>query len=337
MSFPPDNPPRAATPSSSFSTQPSPPRRGFRLRTLIYLLLLVLVGPCLIAQVPQEIGRWHLAAAFEARDAAKDDVAKLQLEAALKHFPKNPALMLQRSIWQWADGEEQQAIAGCNAIDEKINDSPMLLIARAQLLQRLNKLPEALADCERAASVTSKNPAVLMVRAEILQSLGRHKEAVADWKEVDRVSQMRGWPPRSTALNGLAYARALGQMELVEGLENVNHALDLAPGIPDIRDTRGYLLYLLKQYDAALEDMDPAVSEIEERLNEQKKNSGDLRESLRYEAPDLSELRSPSRVVAVVRYHRALVLLALGREKDAESDLTRVRQLIGKEPDETLF
>ena len=43
------------------------------------------------------------------------------------------------------------------------------------------------------------------------------------------------------------------------------------------------------------------------------------------------------RNTATIHYHRALALLALGKEKAAEEDLAIVRKLIGGEPDERLF
>ena len=43
------------------------------------------------------------------------------------------------------------------------------------------------------------------------------------------------------------------------------------------------------------------------------------------------------RNTAVIHYHRSLVLSALGREEDAKKDREIVRELAGKEPDETLF
>ena len=54
-------------------------------------------------------------------------------------------------------------------------------------------------------------------------------------------------------------------------------------------------------------------------------------------AVDTSSLNPDKQGIAVVRYHRALVLKALGRENDAQNDLDRARQLIGREPDEKLF
>jgi hypothetical protein len=43
------------------------------------------------------------------------------------------------------------------------------------------------------------------------------------------------------------------------------------------------------------------------------------------------------RSAAVGHYHRALVLAALDRKQEADNDLAVARELIGREPDETLF
>jgi hypothetical protein len=43
------------------------------------------------------------------------------------------------------------------------------------------------------------------------------------------------------------------------------------------------------------------------------------------------------RSVAVIHYHRSLVLSALDRKDDAEKDVEIARKIIGREPDETLF
>jgi hypothetical protein len=40
---------------------------------------------------------------------------------------------------------------------------------------------------------------------------------------------------------------------------------------------------------------------------------------------------------AVMHYHRALALRALGRNKEADAEVAVARRMIGREPDETLF
>jgi tetratricopeptide (TPR) repeat protein len=307
MSFLPDNPPRPAAPSPNFSTPPSPPRRAFSLRTLFLLILLVLIGPCMIVEIPQEIGRWKLAQAIELRAGGKKDAAYDTLAEAMRRFPNNPSLFLQRADWRLEDGQKE----------------------------------EAQADADRMLELGGNTQRWLMLHSSFLQYAGKFAEAVQDWKELDKLSERNGNPARSTALNGLAYAQALAQKDLDEAVANANRALELSPGNPAILDTRGYLLYLTKDYAAALKDMDAAIAGVEELTGALKPREqrppleSILRASIRTRFE--SETSDPYRTTAVLHYHRALVLRALGREKEAESDLDRVRQLIGQEPDETLF
>jgi tetratricopeptide (TPR) repeat protein len=279
---------------------------------MVWLALLALIVPWLVIQTPREIGRWQLAGAFHARDAGQTERAYALLADAMEWFPDQPALLFQRATWRLEDGQET----------------------------------EALADCDRAVELAGDSYQALELRSQFLQYAGRQADALKDLKTVEAISQRHGVPSRAHALNSLAYGRALAQKELDEALQQATQAINLTPANDPSRlailDTHGYILYLKGNYAAALSEMDLAVAGMEQFvLIEQKRNEQasippkhkrlfDLGVGI----PGGSSLR---RSTAVIRYHRALVLLALGREKDAEADLARVRQLIGKEPDETLF
>ena len=269
---------------------------------MVLLLLVVLTAPCVAALVPREIALWHLIAAQEDRAAGQKNEAYDHLQDAAGWSPKNAGLLLQRAAWRLEDGQIEAALTDANAANELAPD----------------------------------NYTALLVRAQILQQLDRHAEAIQDWKTIDRLSQTRGIPDRATALNGLAYARAVGKLDLGDALKNVNQALELAPQEPAILDTRGYLLHLQGQSEQALPDMDAAVKGMEADLPRQKSPPAASRSVLSADI-DLDGLNNPEQGVAVVRYHRALVLKALGREKDAQADLDRAKKLIDREPDEKLF
>lgn len=303
MSQPSNNQFRHESPFPGSSTLPNPPRRQFTIRRLILLVLLALIGFSLIAEIPQEIGRWQLAAALQARDAGQKDQAYIKIENAFKRFPDNPFLLFQRASWKLADGDRDGAFA----------------------------------DCDRAVELAGKSYWALEVRSQFLQYAGRFADAVTDLKEVEVISQRSGRPRRSESLNNLAYSRALAQIELDEALDNVEAALELNPASATTRDTRGYILYLKGRYEEALKDMNFAVDGLKQEIKDSNRGiSGKLRTALR-SGPSLPGMDNLNRPLAVVCYHRALILLALGREQDAEADLNRVRELIGKEPDETLF
>lgn len=297
-------------PPSPFPTAPPPksrPRWGRRLIILTFIAMLI--GSCAVVYVPQEMSGWHLGEAQERRAAGRKDEAYKSLAKAIEWLPDNPKLLIQRAAWRLEDREYEKALADC---DEAV----------------------ALTD-DRS---TADQYLVLSTRSQILQHLGRHAEAIEDWKTLNRLSQTRGEPPRERTLNGLAYARAVGKLDLPEALKNVAEALEADPGSPAIRDTRGYLLHLQGLNEAALSDLDAAVRGMEAEYELLSKQTPEVRrQSLLSAGIDLSGLNKPEQGVAVVRYHRALVLQALGRHDDAKKDLDRVRELIGREPDEKLF
>lgn len=311
-------------PSSSFSPQSpptagNPPRAKRRYpRPLFLILFFGVLVPYGLMQVPREIGRWHLANAIELRNAKETEAAYHKLEAAAYWFPNNAELLLQRAEWKLDDGKKDDALADCDAMLAAGGESSLWLI----------------------------------IHASFLQHAGNFEGAVGDWKKIEQFSERSGIPDRATALNGLAYSQALAKVELDEALKNVNEALDLEQGNPNILDTRGYILFLRHDYDEALTDLDLAVAGLDKVVERADENVREnllpsiyrrvvnsrpkrLREIVQ---PDVQSKRDTlATAAAVVHYHRSLVLAALDRKDEAEKDREIARQLAGREPDATLF
>jgi tetratricopeptide (TPR) repeat protein len=337
MSIPTSNTPAPASfspaPSAPVSDRSKPPdRRPPRLRYVFGIPLLLILGGIAITQAPREVGRWKLAAALDLRAEGKKDAAYAQLEEAMRWFPENPLLLLQRADWKLEDGDKE----------------------------------EALADAEKMLAKAGNSYTWLLVHSHFLQTAGEFERAVEDWKRIDRESRRTGTPDRVRALNGLAYARALANIEIEEGLENVNEALERdARENPDdqlgkaaLLDTRAYLLYLKggsSSLTIALKDMNEAVESMRQmavgvqtlpktgkskmdRLRLLQSYPKSWREAtLNAESDPVTKFESARRTVAVMHYHRALIFEALGRKDGAEVDREAARKLIGREPDETLF
>lgn len=300
--------PDPASPLESDSNLPAKAKAPVRPpgpRLMFVLLMAAILGPWVWLQGPVEVARWHWASAIEQREARHDDVAYQRLEQALTWSPNEPGLFMQRASWKMDDGQ----------------------------------YAAALDDCERAGKLLNEIPAgMLLVRSQIYQHLGRHAEAIKDLQTVDQLSQTTGTPPRSSALNARAYGRAVGNLELEQGLADVNAALEFLPDDPMILDTRGFLLYRLEKYDEALEDMDKSIAGLKSELaaltDETKVEPHKRRLGM---ASDRQSIETRKQGLAVIHYHRALVLQKLGRSADAEKDLAIARKLIGREPDEKLF
>lgn len=298
------------------SDSPSPGKPfspALNIRRILAIFVLIFVSLTLLGQAPREVGRWKLAQAIELRGAGNKDAAYQALEDAIRWFPDDPLLVLQRADWRRADGDEKEA---------------------AEDLERILELPR-----DKVELLTIHGAAMLQYR--------RFAEAVKDWEQLNVISERTGRPSRVEALNQLAYAQALAQIDLNKALEHANKALELVPGDSAILDTRGYILYLNKDYEAALADMNAAIKKKEGNdpptLSTLRKRNQAVPEHVRLAdskpkvLSDLDASSGAARVRAVLRYHRALVLLALGKQEEAEADLKRVRELTGKEPDESLF
>jgi tetratricopeptide (TPR) repeat protein len=312
MSFPPnsDAPQRPVSPQSS----PLKPRR--HIRPLTWLLLLAIIGSCTAMQVPLEIGRWHLAAAIKLRDQNQKEAAYRELDSAIERFPKSPELLLQRAEWRLDDGQKEAALA----------------------------------DCDHAIELAGDNPRALKARARLLMKARQFTRAVEDLQKVEQFSRRSGNPPLHEALNEWAYAQALAKVDLEKALHNANVAIEvLPPGTQTpgkkeyypqwlILDTRGYVNYLLGQHQPALDDLNAAVSRIDEEMQQVREKA--KADPLPLPSNELATSQSEKALaqgVAVIHYHRSLVLTALDRKEEADKDLALARQLIGREPDETLF
>ena len=284
--------------------KPAPrPPQSQTARLMMWILLAAVIGPCAVLEGPSEVARWLLAAGTVDREAGQSELAYDRLERALAWTTDNADVYLQRARWRVEDRDYAAALADCN---------------------------------QAHAAVGDDNAAVLMFRSQVYQHLGRHEEAIADLKTVDQLSQTTGTPTRDTALNGLAYARAVGNLQLDEGLTGVNEALRFRPADPMILDTRGFLLYRLDKYADALADMNLAVAGLEKDVSKLEKQikTGQVAGDEDSQKTILKQYHQP---LAVVLYHRALVLEKLDRADDAKKDLARAKELIGREPDETLF
>ena len=243
---------------------------------------------------------WMIAllAIAEDRQAGRKEQAYERLGMLIKWTPGEATLLLQRAQWRKADREFAAALDDYNA----------------------------------ALKIEPKDPRVLMLRAEVLQHLGRHKEAIADWKTLQKLLSDSGQGNRTLALNGLAYARAVGNIDVDAGLKQANEALQAEPEDPAILDTRGFLYYRLGKYQEALADLDAAVEGMTKTYKQSAPTPSNGAGVLLADEPPSAALG-----LAVMHYHRALVLEKLGQTEKAKADRERARELIGREPDETLF
>ena len=307
--------PQIPSPSSRTPRQAEKSPRWFPWTSLM-LVTGIFLGFYAYVNAPAEIGRWHLAAAREYwREAEYGEIqgnlslvsdnrqkAFAKLEDALTWSSEEKSFLLQRAQWKLDSSQYEEAFLDSNRLLERFPDDVKLL----------------------------------QLRERTLHLLGRHAEAVKDAKHIDNLSKTSGNPPRASALNELAYAKAIGKIDLDSALQEINDALKSEKHAAFL-DTRGFIYYQMGKYELALKDFDPAVNELEAVIKFLDANSAQLRRV----SPDIRKyevgIRERNEEIAPIYYHRALAHEKLGHAAAAAADRKRVRELIGRDGDEKLF
>jgi tetratricopeptide (TPR) repeat protein len=263
--------------------------------------VLLVLGPLAIMALPPEIARWYRAAAEEAALDEDYEGAIGKLDEALRWNP----------------------------------DDPMALIARARFKLQLRDLSGSLADTQRALDLGGDD--FLAGRAQrmlVYQRMGEHEKAIADASAiVDLMAKLAEISESANlayadALNARAYARALGEIDIEKGLEDIQQAFELL-GTEDnaaFLDTRGYLYYLAGQMDNALRDMERSVQLAEDDRSAIVMRRVDrIRSGVDERQVDESE-RLAEQNLAVLYQHRGLVYEKLGRSNEATEDFRRAQE-----------
>jgi tetratricopeptide (TPR) repeat protein len=266
-------------------------------RLAILIVVLLALGPVMFLEGPSEVARWHQAAAMERWLAGDKKGALARLEHAFRWAPEQADAFVCRGDWRLEDQEFRKAIDDYNSALEL---DPTHFLA-------------------------------LLNRSQAFQHLGLHNEAIRDWKKLVELGRSAPDHQRAVLLNGLAYAQALGNVELKEALENIIQAINLAGANAAMLDTRGYIHFCRGNLELARPDLDLAVAGMEQEAKKEEQKR-DYVDRLEFER-NLKEIRKS---VAVIRYHRALLFDKIGKPKEAESDRQRVREL-GYTPTPSLF
>ena len=296
--------------AASITLRPPPSLPATKRPKWLVMLAAVILVVCLCWQVPKEIGRWYLAAAEESYLDNEMMAALANADRAIRWDSYNVWLFLGDS------------------------SSAGLYRRRAELKLQIKDLIGSLADCNRAVELASRDTWGYQLRSRVFQRMRCHVEAIQDCTMVVELTKEKSF----NALNGRAYARALANMEIKEGLADIQMAFKLLKHQNDnaMLDTRGYLHYLDGNLSAALRDMERAVSLAKKQTDAERAR---LKFAMRYQV-DQRELKQASLVwdhhMAVLYHHRGLVYQKLGNVNDAFTDLRRAKEL-GYNPDEGVW
>ncbi len=321
------SPPRAK--QSAFA-QGEPPRpAGSR---LAWLLFLVMAGLICAVELPNEINAWKYAAALEARDAGKQEVAYQILNDLHVRNPQNSRYSSLLYSWNLEDRNFKEALVVLDQMFQVGGSARKLLSLRSGLYLQLGRYPEALDDC----------------------------------RELKRISDASGVPSQADALNGLAYTRAVGNFELNQAALDSEAAViaarrELDEAEQELKtlqqawfwfdtskarvklfetrsnylnclDTRGFIRTKTDELQAAQVDLDEAIQGFEVKIA-----TPQLSRRVRKYRDLEAAIKQANSPLAVIYYHRSLNLQKLGREAEAKRDFDKARLLSGREPDESLF
>lgn len=312
---------------------PDDPRspRPISVSQLAMMGIAFLATAYLLINFTGDLASWHLAAAQEhnlQRDRDdKNGELKLAIQAidsAIEEDPKNLLYLQQRSLWRRDAGDYDGALADLRAIEEllPVGDEGFqarisVLQLRGLIYQRQGKHVEAVAE-----------------QTQMIERLDRHYEG---GKTLDAYQEAM-----SLALNNRAYFRAIanfGRADLAEALQDINLSLKLA-GHEDgggravraddeavKRDTRGYLHYLLGDYDGALEDIERAILVAENTFAIERVYVMNESRTVVDRRPIDLHMRGSEENLAVLYHHRGLIYEKIGRRYDAQVEFDRARRL----------
>lgn len=302
----------SAVPSDPEAASPRPRWPG---RLLLLATAVVVFGPVVCFETgPAEVAKWHLGAAREHDLSGRDAQALASYDKALQWHADLWLIYEERAAFHAARDQHEQALANW---DQSIESFPFE--DRTQAGRRL----------------------WVFRRGEHLIRLGRYSEALRDAKRLLTLAPPNDIPARAPALNWISYLRAVANRDVETALVEIDEAFRLLrengynADQPSYLDTRGFILYRLGRYDEALEEMDRAI-----RLMTSSGAANRVSEERRRRILDTREAERQSdfeaRVLAVMYYHRALILEQLGESARANRDYETVRNM-GFEPSPELF
>jgi tetratricopeptide (TPR) repeat protein len=290
-----------------------PPRRrqvNMKAKRLVLIgLLVAVVIPLVFGERLISAGRWQLARWFNNRAAQK-----------------------------YLSGDIQGALVDMDRAVDWRPDSWEFRDMRARMREQAGNLEGSLADLNEGISLLEKrdddrpqrhrreidrNMALLrlhLARCRVHVRLNHARPAIDDANRAVVIY------PSPLSLNNRAYMRAVLNIELEEGLADIEEAIKQSPGKqPDYLDTRAYLLHLLGRNEEALKDMNEAIRLVQPAWG---------RSFLgRFEA---EERRQYEQAQAVMYHHRGLIYEKLGKKTEAEADLRRADAL-GYDPANGVF
>jgi len=220
----------------------------------------------------------------------------------------------ERSVDKMLDNDLPGALADADSACRWAPDESEYLKLRGDFRLRNGDPQGAIDDFDEFIKKKPRDPEGYLLRAFALARLNRFDEALAD---MNTVLEKNG-PHHASSLNSRAYLCALGNIQLEQGLADIEKAIK--QGHEDnaaFLDTRGYLHFLLGNLEEAERDLDQAIAitQFEQQELHRLRNARFINhKQLNY------QLRLADENLAVMHYHRGELYEAQGRETEAKRE-----------------
>ena len=155
-------------------------------------------------------------------------------------------------------GEPEKALENLNRFAE-INPSHAvdMLRTRAQVLASLERYEEALEAFDKAVGYRPDEEGLYLSRAELLLRMDRVPEAIGQYRMA-----ARRWPDSAMSLNALGYTLADRTDQYDEAARLIRKALRMEPESAAIIDSWGWVLHKQGKNDEALEYLEKAYEKL---------------------------------------------------------------------------
>ena len=213
-----------------------------------------------VVEIDPEAGGRASASIVETYRIAKDfPAAQAEAEAALKKYPKDPALKITHASVLADMGKVDQAAAEVKSMLNGEKDRETYL-ALAQVYEKGKRYPEmekALGDAEKLSQTKPEKESVYFMRGAMFERTKKYSSAEAEFRKVIAIN-----PKSSSALNYLGYMLADRGERLEEAREMIRKALELEPDNGAYLDSLGWVNFRLNRLDEAEQNLRQSIEKI---------------------------------------------------------------------------
>ena len=143
--------------------------------------------------------------------------------------------------------------------DESPTNAVEVVALKAQLLISLGRYEEGLELYEKAIEYRPDNESLVLGRADLLLRTDKLDEAIAQYRDAKK-----RWPDSAMVLNALGYVLADNTEEFVEAEKLIRKALEIDPHSPAIIDSLGWVLYKLGDHEDGLAELQRAYDRMKD-------------------------------------------------------------------------